>query len=259
MDKILTSAGLEGKVAAAAKRLVNAQEPPLLDYNYKMRSQVRNYFSADIYCGSDRNPTMVGFALGENRTGPAEPESIANFEFDVPDPSHGAVLSGSLPCGGGSCVFTEGGAPAFATPSPLPANVQFPYRLLAMQLQEGALASTVTVMLNLPEPADSSCWKCEPTAGNEAVHCSTIPFVQTDPQQRDCMFADGGLVRQRFDGQRPHCRSRWFRRASGRAAANWQSDCCGSGRAWMLGVLCDVLADIIALRARRRTGSKASN
>lgn len=203
LDHILTSNSMDGKVAAVVHWAVNAEEPTVLDYNYnffKTVAQANSYYSADIYRGSDHNPIIVGFALGEQGTGPVDPEPvdpepIAEFEIDVPGSSNGAVLSGSLSGGGASCTPAEGGAPALAMPTTLPDNVQFPYQLLQWELEGCVAQSTVTVTLDLPAPvpANAQYWKWGPTQDNTEAHWYTIPFTRTGAQQIQFQITDGGL------------------------------------------------------------------
>ncbi|MDH5856580.1 ExeM/NucH family extracellular endonuclease [Lampropedia aestuarii] len=257
LDHIFTSASLAEKIGGVVEWSVNAEEPTVLDYNYNYKTleQTTSYYSADYYRASDHNPILVGLKLGRGGVGPVEPEPIADFEFDVPGASNGAVLSGSLAGGGGSCVPAEGGAPAAAMPSTWPANVQFPYQLLAWELEGCATGSSVTVTLNLPEPvpANAKYWKYGPTTDNETAHWYTIPFTQTGEQQIQFTIQDGGLGDSDL-------------KANGRIV-----DPGGLGvpaavvpptgsltpvpvdSPWMLGALGAVLAGIGAARARRRT------
>lgn len=202
LDHILTSSSMQGKIAAVVNWAVNADEPPLIDYNYNFKTlaQTSNYYRSDYYRASDHNPILVGFNLGRDGTGPGpepqpEPQPIANFEFGVPGSSSDAVLTGSLTGGGGTCTPTASGAPAQVAPATVPENVRFPYQLLQFELEGCAPQSTVTVTLNLPAPAPANAqyWKWGPTADNATPHWYTIPFTRTGAQQIQFQIQDGGL------------------------------------------------------------------
>lgn len=65
LDHALASPSLQGQVAGLVKHHINADEPPVLDYNtnFKTANQVTTLYAPDQYRSADHDPIVVGLNL----------------------------------------------------------------------------------------------------------------------------------------------------------------------------------------------------
>ena len=77
LDHAFASASLSEKVAAVSSWAINADEPPVLDYNleYQSEAQQANYYAADAYRSSDHDPVLVDLVFIAEQPEEQEPES----------------------------------------------------------------------------------------------------------------------------------------------------------------------------------------
>ncbi|QIL79311.1 ExeM/NucH family extracellular endonuclease [Diaphorobacter sp. HDW4A] len=93
LDHIFVSTSLAGKVGKVVKWVINADEPPVLDYNteYKTADQIANYYAATAYRSSDHNPIVMGLNFA---AAPAnQPPSISGVPAAVTAVAVGASTS----------------------------------------------------------------------------------------------------------------------------------------------------------------------
>lgn len=93
LDHAFASASLQEKVAAVATWAINADEPPVFDYNleYQSETQQANYYAPDAYRSSDHDPVIVDlvFAAEEPEEQPPEqPEDEAPAVEEDSSSSH---------------------------------------------------------------------------------------------------------------------------------------------------------------------------
>ncbi|MDH3499072.1 MAG: ExeM/NucH family extracellular endonuclease [Acidimicrobiia bacterium] len=98
LDYVLASSSLAGGVTGTAEYHINADEPPVLDYNtaFKSANQIEILYAPDEFRTSDHDPAIVGLAMGSGFTAAASPE-----ELWPPNHKHvGVAVSGSDGAGG---------------------------------------------------------------------------------------------------------------------------------------------------------------
>ncbi len=69
LDHSLANASLNAQVSGAAKWAINADEPPVLDYNtnFKSAGQVSSLYDSSAFRSSDHDPVIVGLNLSSGR------------------------------------------------------------------------------------------------------------------------------------------------------------------------------------------------
>ncbi len=88
LDHSLANSSLNGQVSGAAKWAINADEPPVLDYNtnFKSAGQVISLYAPDAFRSSDHDPVIVGLNLtGSGPTDPVAPVVVST------SPANGAI------------------------------------------------------------------------------------------------------------------------------------------------------------------------
>ncbi|MGE8320310.1 MAG: ExeM/NucH family extracellular endonuclease [Comamonas sp.] len=171
LDHVFASPALAAKVGNAVKWHINAEEPPVLDYNtnYKSPAQVAAYYADDAYRSSDHNPIVVGLRLDP----PVVPVDPTDYEVQLPS---GPALNLAL-ASEAQCRFEAAPVVSAGGHGPLPRGLE----LLHAPLQWAATGCTpggaATLRITYPEalPAGTQYWKWGPTAANPQPHWYSLP------------------------------------------------------------------------------------
>jgi hypothetical protein len=95
LDHALASPGLRRQVSGADVWHVNADEPPVLDYNVEFKSagQVETFYAPDVFRSSDHDPVLVGLTLDsapslrvDGRAGRCVDDDAATVQVLLTDP-----------------------------------------------------------------------------------------------------------------------------------------------------------------------------
>lgn len=173
LDHVLVSQALAPKVGNAVKWHINAEEPPVLDYNtnYKTPAQVIAFYAADAYRSSDHNPIVLGLNLDKAPTEPAQ-------AYVVQLPSGGSATVGLTSAA--QCKLD--GAPMAVNPAALgalPKGVTLPYQALQWSASGCAPGGSASLSVTYPDPlpANTQYWKWGPTASQQQPHWYSLPAV----------------------------------------------------------------------------------
>lgn len=92
LDHVLANGSLNSQVTGASTWHINADEPPVLDYNteFKSAGQLTSLFNVDPYRSSDHNPIVIGLNLG---TTPQPTVRFATFNASLNRSSEGQLIT----------------------------------------------------------------------------------------------------------------------------------------------------------------------
>jgi uncharacterized protein len=144
LDHALGSAALAAQVTGVMEWHINADEPPVLDYNvnYKSAEQILNFYSPDAYRAADHDPVVVGLKLN----GP--PSANANGPY--------AVAEGSSVTLNGSGVDPDGDALTYAWDLDNNGSFETPGQSVSFSALQLDAPSTYPVKLQVSDPGGLS-------------------------------------------------------------------------------------------------------
>jgi hypothetical protein len=111
LDHALANGSLFSQVTGTASYHINADEPPVLDYNtnFKTPGQINSFYAPDEFRASDHDAVIVGLSLSSApETGTITITKVVSGAVPGSDWSFsGSLGSFTLPAVGGSTTFTE--------------------------------------------------------------------------------------------------------------------------------------------------------
>lgn len=192
LDHVLVSSALASQVGQVVKWQINAEEPPVLDYNtnFKSAAQVSSFYAADAYRSSDHNPIVLGLNLEGAPVGP-EPEQ----NFDVALPASGGGGSAAVQWSSAdACRLAQAPvAVAAASLGALPQGLSVPYGALQWTATGCAMGGNGTMRISYPSalPAHAKYWKFGPTKANTTPHWYSLPST-VNGNTLSVQIVDGG-------------------------------------------------------------------
>jgi hypothetical protein len=181
LDHALATASLDRQITGVSEWHVNADEPPVLDYNteFKTAGQVASLYAPDAYRAADHDPLVIGLDLAALTT-------ISGATATGTGPASAAIAGGGPACTFLSYEWID----ASSLPSP-PPGVAFPHGLLDFTLH-GCLGP-VTVTITFPaSPVQLAPWKYGATSAEPSPHWYAIPGATVTQTTMTFTVEDGG-------------------------------------------------------------------
>ncbi len=190
LDHVLVSSALSSQVGNVVKWQINAEEPPVIDYNtnFKSAAQVSSFYAADAYRSSDHNPIVLGLNL-EGR--PVDPEPEQNFEVELPAAGGSAAVQWTS---ADACRLAQAPvAVSAASLGTLPQGLSVPYGALQWTATGCAIGGNGTMSIEYPAalPANAKYWKFGPTKANTTPHWYNLPST-VNGKVLTVQIVDGG-------------------------------------------------------------------
>ncbi|GAB2825621.1 hypothetical protein GCM10027276_30680 [Comamonas piscis] len=192
LDHVLVSSALSSQVGKVVKWQINAEEPPVLDYNtnFKSAGQVASFYAADAYRSSDHNPIVLGLNLEGT---PVDPEPEQNFTVELPAGGAGGSVAVQW-SSADACRLAEAPvAVSAASLGALPNGLSVPYGALQWTATGCAIGGNGTMRISYPAalPANAQYWKFGPTKANTTPHWYNLPSTVSG-NTLSVQIVDGG-------------------------------------------------------------------
>ncbi|QMV75451.1 ExeM/NucH family extracellular endonuclease [Comamonas piscis] len=192
LDHVLVSSALSSQVGKVVKWQINAEEPPVLDYNtnFKSAGQVTSFYASDAYRSSDHNPIVLGLNL---EGAPVDPEPEQNFTVELPAGGAGGSVAVQW-SSADACRLAEAPvAVSAASLGALPNGLSVPYGALQWTATGCAIGGNGTMSISYPAalPANAKYWKFGPTKANTTPHWYNLPSTVSG-NMLTVQIVDGG-------------------------------------------------------------------
>ncbi|MCS4294797.1 putative extracellular nuclease [Comamonas sp. BIGb0152] len=192
LDHVLVSSALSSQVGNVVKWQINAEEPPVLDYNtnFKSAAQITSFYAADAYRSSDHNPIVLGLNLEGT---PVDPEPEQNFEVELPAAGGGGSAAVQWTSADACRLAQAPVAVSAASLGALPQGLSVPYGALQWTATGCAIGGNGTMRIAYPAalPANAKYWKYGPTKANTTPHWYALPST-VNGKELSVQIVDGG-------------------------------------------------------------------